>query len=142
MIRKLLKKYSDFIKFCIVGASGVLVNMGIYTTSIYCFKINYLMASILAFCFAAISNFTLNKIFTFKNSEGRFFQVMFQFFRFVLSSLIGLIINLCSLKVMVEYIHIHTLLAQLAAIGLATVSNFLFSKKWAFKVREVESTSI
>jgi dolichol-phosphate mannosyltransferase len=130
-----------FVKFGLVGASGVIVNMAIYTILI-AFDINYLIAATIAFLFAVSSNFYLNFVWTFKG-KGDHKSVKKKYFHFFMISLLNFVINLFTLKIMVGFLSgnkviydiiiqyfnsnpdkIIKLIAQIIGIGVATVFNF------------------
>ena len=65
---KLIKKYSDFIKFSIVGFGNLIISLITYYILVY-FSINYQIANIGGFVTGSINGYIWNKIWTFKNSE-------------------------------------------------------------------------
>ena len=130
-----------FVKFGLVGASGVLVNMLIYT-GLITLNVNYLVAATIAFLFAVTSNFYLNFIWTFKG-KGKGKSVKKKYLHFFIISLLNFIINLSILKVAVEFLSVNELtydiitkyagsnpdkiikiIAQIIGIGVATFFNF------------------
>ncbi len=96
-----------FVKFGLVGASGVLVNMLIYT-GLITLNVNYLVAATVAFLFAVSSNFYLNFIWTFKG-KGKGKSVKKKYLHFFIISLLNFIINLSILKVAVEFLSVNEL---------------------------------
>ncbi|UUV18557.1 GtrA family protein [Fusobacteria bacterium ZRK30] len=130
-----------FVKFGLVGASGVIVNMLIYTALIT-LDVNYLIAATVAFLFAVSSNFYLNFIWTFKG-KGKGKSVKKKYLHFFIISLLNFVINLSILKVAVEFLSVNELtydiitkyagsnpdkiikiIAQIIGIGVATFFNF------------------
>lgn len=130
-----------FIKFGLVGASGVIVNMTIYTTLI-ALDINYMVAATVAFLFAVTSNFYLNFIWTFKG-KGKDKSIKKKYIHFFLISLLNFLINLFILRLTVGFLtesqwvygiiedHVDMdpnkvikVIAQIIGIGIATFFNF------------------
>ena len=130
-----------FIKFGLVGASGVIINMIIYTALIT-LDVNYLVAATVAFLFAVSSNFYLNFIWTFKG-KGKDKSIKKKYLHFFIISLLNFVINLSILKVAVEFLSVNELtydiikryaganpdkiikvIAQMIGIGVATFFNF------------------
>ncbi len=130
-----------FIKFGLVGASGVIVNMLIYTALIT-LNVNYLAAATVAFLFAVSSNFYLNFVWTFKG-KGKDKSIKEKYLHFFIISLINFVINLSILKIAVEFLSVNELtydiikkylgsnpdkiikiIAQMIGIGVATFFNF------------------
>lgn len=121
----------EFFKFCLVGISGVFVNLFFYALMIYSFKISYLIAATISFCIAVSSNYYLNLNWTFrKNAVSPRGE---SYIKFVIISLVGYILNISVLYILVEKCGFHELISQLIAIIAATLNNFLGSKMWAFK---------
>ena len=130
-----------FIKFGLVGASGVVVNILIYTALVN-LDVNYLIAATIAFLFAVSSNFYLNFIWTFKD-KGKNKTVKKKYLHFFIKSLLNFVINLSILKIAVQFLSgneltyviikkylennpdkIIKIIAQMVGIGVATFFNF------------------
>ena len=81
---------TKFIKFGIVGASGMVVHFGV----LYLFKevvgLNPFLANTIGFVTAATTNYILNRIWTFRSQEK---QVAVEYLKFILVSVIGLGVN-------------------------------------------------
>jgi putative flippase GtrA len=124
---------NQFIRFALVGSSGVLVNLGVYSGSIYLLQVHYLLAATFSFLVAMSSNFFLNLRWTFKTHGNGIKAIGDQYLRYALVTLVSYGINMAVLWILVDLHHWHKILAQLAAIGVTTLSNFMGSKLWAFK---------
>jgi len=119
------------IKFLIVGASGVVVNLIIYSVLIY-FNINYILAASLAFIFAVTNNFFWNFIWTFKG-EAVHKSVKRKYFEFFAISLFNFFINISLLRIMVEAFYVDKILAQIIAIAITSLLNFTGNYLFTFK---------
>lgn len=124
---------NQFMRFCLVGASGVGVNALVMLALFEGLGLHYILASICAFLVANFTNFLLNKIFTFANQDWSAACLGSQYFRFLGVSLVGLVINLAVLVALVELLGLWEVWANLAGVMVATVSNFLGSKFLAFR---------
>ena len=139
-----------FIKFGLVGASGVIVNIFIYTAFIN-LDVNYLIAATIAFLFAVSSNFYLNFIWTFKD-KGKDKTVKKKYLHFFIISLLNFVINLSILKIAVQFLSgneltyviikkyletnpdkIIKIISQMIGIGVATFFNFFGNLLITFK---------
>lgn len=119
-------------KFVAVGASGYVVNLIAYEIARAGFGVHYLVAAVIAFCFAVTNNFLWNRHWTFKATHG---HAGFQAARFFTVSVVALGFNLLVLKGLVSA-GLHELPAQAAAIVIVTPINFLGNKLWSFKIDE------
>jgi putative flippase GtrA len=120
----------QFARFCLVGASGYVVNLAIYATLI-ALGMHYLAAAALSFLVAAASNFYWNRTWTFA-ARGPGWRR--QCLRAVLVSSLSLGLNQLFLLSLVAAGGGH-LEAQAAAIFLATPPSFAANKLWAFADR-------
>jgi dolichol-phosphate mannosyltransferase len=122
---------NQFIRFSLVGSSGVLVNLAVYSGAIYLLSWHYLPAATLSFLVAMTNNFILNRYWTFKSHRNG--QAGGQYFRYLMVTLFGYLVNMALLWAFIDGLHWHAVLSQLLAIMVTTLSNFLGSKLWAFK---------
>lgn len=118
-----------FLKFSIVGFSGIFVDFGITWLCKEKGKIQKYLANSLGFITATLTNFYLNRIWTFSNQDP---SIVFQFGKFALISSIGLIFNNLILYVFNEYFKIEFYLAKLGAIGIVVFWNFFANYYFTF----------
>jgi dolichol-phosphate mannosyltransferase len=116
-------------KFCAVGASGYLVNLAVYTLLLRGAGLNYLLAATGSFLVAVTSNYTWNRVWTFRGQRG---HVAYQGLRFLVVSTIALAANLVLLYGLVRF-GAGELPAQALAIVLVTPLNFVGNKLWSFR---------
>ena len=124
---------NQFMRFCLVGAGGVVVNTLVMWAAYDGLGLHEVISSILAFLVASVNNFAWNKIFTFKNQARGLKAVIGQYLRFLSVTLLGLAINLGVLVALVNWFGIDAVLANLAGVLLATFSNFIGNKLYAFR---------
>ncbi len=82
------KEQVRFIKFGLVGAFGAIIDFAIFNLLIQLLNIKPLYASIVSFIYAVLSNFFLNRYWTYPDSRLKPFQ--HQFFQFFIVSIVGL----------------------------------------------------
>ena len=114
--------FLKFLKFCIVGFSGMLVDFGITYLSKEKLKIQKYIANALGFISAATVNYFLNRIWTFHSNNP---HIGIEFSKFLLVSAIGLGINSIILWLLVSRFKKNFYLAKLIAIGITTIWNFI-----------------
>jgi len=124
---------NQFLRFCLVGASGVVVNYLVMLALFESARLPYVAASMAAFLVANLTNFILNKVFTFNDRRTSGRVLARQYVGFLGVSLLGLGINLAVLILLVEGAEMHPVPANLVGVLAATVSNFLGSKLYAFR---------
>jgi putative flippase GtrA len=119
--------WTQLLRFCVVGGSGYVVNILVYTGLLNLVDFHYLGAAVGAFVVAWTNNFVLNKYWTFKRSQ---LSVWSQALRYLTVSLAALGLNLAILYALVEA-DLHKVAAQALAIVLVTPVSFLLTRRWA-----------
>ncbi len=115
-------------RFCTVGASGFVVNLAVYALLLRGAGVHYLLAATGSFLVAVTSNYTWNRLWTFRRQRG---HVGYQGLRFLVVSTIALGANLLVLYLLVE-LGVDKVPAQAVAIVLVTPLNFVGNKLWSF----------
>lgn len=116
-------------KFGLVGASGYLINLAVFSVLSDSFGLHHILAAVGAFCVALANNFLWNRHWTFEPGDG---HPGFQAVRFLAVSLGALAINLVALELLVSGTSLGDLSAQAIAVALAMPFNFLGNKLWTF----------
>lgn len=122
----------QLLRYAVVGASGAVVNLGVYAIAAGPLGLDYRLAAVIGFVVAVTNNFALNRLWTFRGTVG---HAGFQAARFVTVSLAGLGVNLVVLHVLVDQLGTGKLLAQAVAIAAATPMTFVGNKLWSFAHR-------
>ena len=123
--------WEQLAKFCVVGASGYIVNLAVYATLVKGLGFHYIPAAIGSFVVAVTNNYAWNRLWTFRGSQG---SVAYQGVRFLIVSSLSLLANLAILYALVE-LGLGALPAQAIAIVLVTPLNFVGNKLWSFRRR-------
>lgn len=124
-----LRNWQQLGKFCLVGAVGYLINLAVYDALLH-EGLHYLVAATCSFLVAVTSNYTWNRIWTFREHRG---HVGIQGMRFLLVSTAALGANLAVLHLLVVYGGLDKLPAQAVAIVVVTPLNFVGNKLWSFR---------
>jgi dolichol-phosphate mannosyltransferase len=123
--------WEQLVKFCVVGATGYVVNLAVYTFLLEVVGLHYLPAAIGSFLVAVTNNYTWNRAWTFRGQRG---HVVLQGLRFLVVSTTALGANLLVLHLLVEA-GLGEVVAQALAIMLVTPVNFIGNKMWSFRHR-------
>ena len=118
-----------FIKFCIVGFSGVFVDFGVTYFFKEVVKLQKYVANAIGFTTAATTNYILNRIWTFESHNP---QVFLEFSRFFIIALIGLGINSAIIWLMNGKFKVNFYLSKLVATIIVTGWNFLINAYFTF----------
>lgn len=121
--------FLKFVKFSLVGFSGVFVDFGITFLAKENFRIQKYIANAMGFTMAATSNYMLNRIWTFHSTNP---NVMLEFTRFFVIALIGLGINMLIIWAMNGKFKVNFYVSKLFATLLVTLWNFLINAYYTF----------
>ncbi len=119
----------QLVKFGLVGGSGYLINLAVFTLLRSDLGLHQALAAVGAFCIAVASNFFWNRHWTFAAADG---HAGFQAARFFAVSIGALAINLVVLEALVMTTSLGDLSAQAIAVAVAMPFNFLGNKLWTF----------
>jgi putative flippase GtrA len=122
------RNWEQLAQFCVVGAVGYLINLGVYALLLHN-GVHYLLAATLSFLVAVANNYWLNRHWTFRDRKA---GVAAQGMRFFLISLVSLGANLLVLHVLIR-LGLGKLVGQAIAIVLVTPLNFVGNKLWSFR---------
>jgi putative flippase GtrA len=120
----------QLVRYCVVGASGVVVNFCGYALLVSETRIEPVVAAVCSFCLACSSNYLWNRSWTFREEQGAFAA---QASRFFVTSVGALLLNLGILHLLLTT-GVGTYAAQAIAICLVAPMSFVGSKIWAFRV--------
>ncbi|MEQ8323380.1 MAG: GtrA family protein [Vicingaceae bacterium] len=118
-----------FVKFGVVGFSGLLIDFGLTYLLKEKFKVQKFVANAIGFLSAASSNYFLNRIWTFQSQNPEIAQ---EYGKFLFVSLIGLGINSLVLWVLNEKFKLNFYFAKLLAIVVTTFWNFVVNYLYTF----------
>lgn len=118
-----------FLKFAVVGFSGLFVDFGITYVCKEKIKINKYVSNAIGFICAATSNYTFNRLWTFQSTNE---NVATEYGSFMVVSAIGLGINSLVLWVLTDKFKWNFYLSKVFAIGCATMWNFFANLLFTF----------
>ena len=126
------RNLEDFIKYSLVGVSGVFVNLGLYLFLTRYYEISELVAPLIAIESALISNFILNNFWTFgkRITQSR---IRVKFVKFHLVSGFSALINYSAFLTLFLVFGLYDILANFIGIGLAAIVNYLINSNWTWK---------
>jgi putative flippase GtrA len=121
--------WEQLAKFCVVGAAGYVVNLGVYAVLLDWANLHYTLAATGSFLAAVTNNYVWNRLWTFRHQRG---HVAYQGLRFLIVSVTVYGANLLLLTALVAS-GFGKIVSQAIAIVLVTPLNFLGNKLWSFR---------
>ena len=122
--------WMQLVKFVIVGGSGYVANLSVFTIAVTLLDLHHLLAASLAFVVAVSNNFWWNRFWTFRARAGHAGE---QAARYFTVSLVAFVIAAALLELLVSGVGLAKVLAQALSVAAATPLNFLGNKMWSFR---------
>ena len=119
-----------FVKFCVVGLSGMVIDFGTTWLLKEKIKVNKYIANSTGFILAASSNYLFNRFWTFHSENPR---IATEYMSFILISAVGLAINNLIIFLLNEKMKLNFYLSKLFAIGVVTIWNFFMNYMITFR---------
>lgn len=124
-----------WLKFNGVGALGVAVQLGLLALLKEWLNFGYLPATGLAVEATVLHNFVWHERYTWKDrSGGTPFQVFSRLVRFHLGNgLVSILGNLALMRLLVGWLHLHYLIANVITIAACSLLNFALGEWFVFR---------
>lgn len=120
----------QFSKFAIVGVSNTLISLAVFYLLYNLFFVGYTAANLLSYIAGVINSFVWNKLWVFRAKEGNVLREAILFL-FVFAVSYG--VQYGVLHLLVEYYGINPNWAQLPAMVVYTVVNYVLNRVLTFK---------
>lgn len=132
-----------FLRFGLVGFSGVFVDMTIFylLSDASTLAMGLTRSKIIASEVAILNNFLWNDLWTFRDfssQQSGWRKLVKRFVKFNLICLFGIGLNLIILNTLYNYFGVNKYLANLIAIAIVTIWNFWFNLKLSWRVTQTK----
>jgi putative flippase GtrA len=125
------RNWVQLAKFSVVGASGYVINLAVYTALLRGADFHYAAAATVSFVVAVTNNYVWNRLWTFHDQRG---HVAWQGLRFLVVALVAYGANLAILSLLIAA-GMDKVVSQAIAVVLVTPLNFIGNKLWSFRLR-------
>lgn len=129
-VKQLLIIMPDYYKFAVVGASGVLVNLGVVWFLSYILLMQHFIASIIGIETSLISNFIWNDLWTFR--KRRFGKRWWRLLKYHGSTVVGTVAQYVVSQIAYYTLLKESLASQALGILVGFIANYLISKKYVW----------
>lgn len=123
--------WQAFIKFSFTGFGGVITNLVIFYVLVDIMSNNAFISSVFCYFFASTQNYLINFYWTFSSGSVGCKPSFIGLFKFYLSSIFGLIVNLAVLAVMKDMFDMTTS-SQLIGLLSGVFVNFAAARYFVF----------
>ena len=118
-----------FLKFGVVGFSGIFIDFGVTWLLKERFKIHKYFANSCGFLLATVSNYLLNRFWTFESHDPKAFE---QFGKFFAIALVGLLFSNLIIYTLNDKLKINFYLSKVFAIVAVSLWNFFANYIYTF----------
>ena len=133
-ITKITYRYSeDFIKYCLVGLVGMLVNIGVYLFFNRYLHIPLQVASLIAIEASIVSNFFLNNYWTFKTRPKNLSMLRRLVNFHIAAGISGILFYYLFFLLLTTVLGINDVLSILLATTTGTISNYTINSLWTWR---------
>lgn len=122
----------ELLRYGITGAATTAVNYAIYILLLHA-KCNYLIANTIAWIFAVVFSYIINRKMVFHSENG----VLQEFTSFTFMRLATLLIENLLLLIFIQLLHFSPLLSKLAVSIVTIIGNYVICKCHIFTKGEV-----
>ncbi len=119
-----------FVRFGVVGVSGMVVDFSVTWLCKEKFRWNKYVSNSLGFITAATNNYIWNRLWTFESQND---SVAREYLSFLIISVIGLGLNNLIIYLLHERMKLNFYLSKLIAIGIVTIWNFTLNYVITFR---------
>lgn len=113
-------------RFCIAGAIAAIPHLGTFYAFTHWLGVDYMISAVIAFFVATGVKFTLQKFYAFQSMEVQ--RIRHELPRHFVLTVSLLALNVGSMYVMVEWLLMRPLVAQVFLAGALIVPSFLISR--------------
>ncbi|MGB2885154.1 MAG: glycosyltransferase family 2 protein, partial [Dehalococcoidia bacterium] len=133
-------KIKRFIKFCIVGASGFCVNLGLLAIFVEVVGMHKVWAQIPSYQISILTNFMFNDFWTFSDRRTPGLKsFLIRAVKFNMVSQVGWGINISVYYVALNVAGIYYIVSQIIAIAVAMMWNFFSNLIWTWRQKQGEA---
>jgi len=132
--RETTSTIKEFLSYVLFAGIATIVDIGLlFLLTEYAFQFNYdyLIAAILSYLCGMITNYSLNKYLTFKNTTKR---IAPQFGVFAIVALIGLGLNELILWLFTEFTFLTYIYSKILSVGIVMIYSYIAHKKFTFNL--------
>lgn len=126
-------KYKEVILYLVFGILTTVVSISSYYICSEILNIHYLISNIISWVLSVIFAYFTNRVWVFESKSKNIGDIIKEMFTFVNCRLLSGIIDMASMFVLVEAIHINDMYAKIFTQFVVVILNYVLSKLIVFK---------
>lgn len=130
-----MKNKKEIINYIIFGVLTTLINIASYAILAKALHIDYKISTTIAWILSVLFAFITNKFYVFNSSFKDIASTLKEFISFVFFRLLSYGIDLLTMVIFIENLHINDLITKIIANIIVIIFNYVASKLFIFKSR-------
>lgn len=126
--------FGRLFRYGVVGGFGTVLHLVIIFLLVEYFKLTPLVSSVAGFFIVLVVSYFLNRFWTFQTKNTN----RFQFIKYVIVSLIGLVINVSIMYITIDILLWPYLLGAITMSFFVALTNFILNQVWTFNTRQTD----
>lgn len=128
----------EFQKFLVIGGLSTAINYGVFYGLFHFNFTSYIVAAISGYIIGLLFGYLFNRAWTFSSTNNKKVE---EFTKYIGVYMASLVLSMFFLTLLVEQIGLSPLIANIFAIGLSTITNFLGCKLLVFSEENIGSVT-
>lgn len=124
--------FGRFFRYGVVGGFGTVIHLVIIFLFVEYFKLTPIVSSVAGFFIVLVVSYFLNRLWTFQANT----KTKFQFIKYVIVSLIGLVINISIMYITIDILLWPYLLGAITMSFFVALTNFILNQVWTFNNKQ------
>jgi putative flippase GtrA len=139
-LKTLYARFGPFVRFCITGGSGLVVNEAVLGLFTLVFGVHYLVSPIFATLVSSSWNFALTQIWVFRaeRNQSTWYKRVVPFF---LLSFAALALRLPIYAFITIVFHVNFLISNIIALGLLMIVRYLVARNFIWRPRQSQASA-
>lgn len=139
---KIIARLSGYIKYCLVGAVGFVVHLAVLWALTDLVHFWYMWSAVIAIIIAALNNYVLNYLWTFKDRKSHINNIVIGYFKYLLSRGFTEGLYLVLLYLMTDVVGLHYLVGAMVIQALTAFVGYIIAVKWIWRRRATKRTKL
>jgi len=129
----MIKQNKEVLLYLIFGVLTTIINIVTYNIFKNLLNIDYMLSTIIAWCFAVIFAYVTNRIYVFNSKNNNKTDIVKEIMLFISVRLSSLVIDIAIMYIGVTILTINDMLIKVFANVVIIIINYIVSKKIVFK---------
>lgn len=132
-ISEIYIKYKEFILYIVFGILTTVVSISSYYICSEILNIHYLVSNIISWVLSVIFAYFTNRVWVFESKSKYISDILKEMFTFVNCRLLSGVIDMATMFVLVEAMHVNDMYAKIFTQFIVVILNYVLSKLIVFK---------